>query len=209
MVRLLIYIMIIYFINKIIGSLFGSNKLANRLKPFIKKWEGGLSKDPSDTAAAYPSPWGGYHTNMGVTYSTFVSLSSELGYEVNKDNFINMPDSIWLKIMKKYMGAYPIEEINHLPSIQAVIFTWTWGSGAAGSEKHLANFQRNYFGIQDSNITKQEIVLNFKERVNIFNEAIVFNALCDDRERQFKSFSTWNVHGKGWLNRLNDFRKLF
>jgi hypothetical protein len=36
---------------------------------YIKKWEGGLSKDSRDQAAKDPVPDGsGYHTNIGITW---------------------------------------------------------------------------------------------------------------------------------------------
>src|SRR5690606_10527030 len=106
-----------------------------------------------DTASSYPAPWSykgqtGWHTNKGITYQTFVSNASRLGYEATAENFFKMPDEIWLKILKGvYMKAFPLDRISHLPRIQAVIITWAWGSGPAGAERYLANFQRQVMGI--------------------------------------------------------------
>lgn len=194
-------------------------KLKNKLVPFMLKYEGGLSRAKTDTASSNPAPWSyqghsDWHTNKGVTYSTFKSLSSKLGYEATADNFFNMPMNIWYKILEGgYMGAYPLSEIAHLPRIQAVIITWSWGSGTGGvgfgSEKRLAEFQRTIFNIQDSNITKKEIIENFKSRVTPLNERKIFLQLCDWREADFKKMSSFAANGKGWLNRLEAFKKLF
>ena len=45
----------------VIGGQYLINKYTNvmlltRLVPFMKKWEGGLSRDPSDTASSRPAP---------------------------------------------------------------------------------------------------------------------------------------------------------
>ena len=64
---------------------------------FIKSKEGGLSSATTDTASRNPSPCGNgsngqpYHTNKGVTWSTFSSNASSLGYSASCSNFLNMP----------------------------------------------------------------------------------------------------------------------
>lgn len=199
-----------FLINKYLNVM-----LLSKLVPFILESEGGLSRDPFDKEAARPAPWEhegqtGWHTNKGVTYTTFVTNASRLGYAATSDNFFKMPDDIFLKILKGgYMASYPLDKINHLPRIQAVIITWAWGSGVSGSERYLADFQREVMGIQDSNITKQEIVENFRKKVNPINEKEWFDKLCDRRALDFSKMSTYSQHGKGWMNRLNKFRKLF
>lgn len=192
-----------------------NTQLLKKLIPFIIRWEGGLSRATTDTASKNPAPWihygqSGWHTNKGITYSTFVSLAKKIGYSITPKNFFEMSDSLWYKILQHgYVKAYPLHLINHLPRIQAVIITWAWGSGTAGSERRLANFQRDSMGIVDSNITKAEIVANFKKRVNTRNERKWFDALCDRREADFRRMSTFAANGRGWLRRLADFRKTF
>lgn len=199
-----------FLINKILNVM-----LLGKLTPFLLQYEGGLSRDSFDEASSHPAPWAykgvsGYHTNKGVTYSTFVALAPKCGYAITPDNFFLMPNDIWLKILKEgYMKPYPLDKISHLPRIQAVIITWAWGSGVSGSETYLARFQREVMGINDSNITPSEIVDNFKKRINPINELEWFNKLCDRRSSDFKKMNTYYKHGKGWETRLNAFRKLF
>jgi lysozyme family protein len=192
-----------------------NGELLKKLIPFITRWEGGLSRATTDTASHNPAPWSysgktGWHTNKGITYSTFVSLAKKIGYAITPSNFFTMPDSLWFKILQSgYMKAYPLHLINHLPRVQAVIITWAWGSGTAGSERRLANFQRQVMGIRDSNITKSEIVNNFLTRISPRNELKWFQALCDRREADFRRMSTFAANGRGWLRRLADFRITF
>lgn len=206
---------VVVFVGQYLLNKFLNTMLLGKLSKFIQKWEGGLSRDTKDTASSNPAPWTykgqtGWHTNKGITYSAFVSNANRLGYAPTAENFFTMPDAIWYKILKEvYVKGFPIEKIAHLPRIQAVIITWAWGSGIGGAELRLARFQREVMGIQDSNITRTEIVDNFKKRITPLNELEWFNKLCDRRLADFKKMSSWSAHGNGWTNRLNDFRKTF
>lgn len=205
----------------IAGGVMVVYKISNRksfmqkLVEFIKKWEGGLSRAKSDTASQYPAPWEyngqkGWHTNMGITYKTFTSLAKKIGYAVSAENFFNMSGDLWMKILLEgYMKPYPLHKIKHLPRIQAVIITWAWGSGLGGSERRLAGFQREVMGIVDGDITKDEIIENFKRYVTKVNERKWFHLLCDRRAEDFMKMSTFAANGKGWLRRLADFRETF
>jgi len=197
--------------NYILNKYF--NIMLKKLAPFIQRWEGGLSRDPKDTASKAPAPWtykgvNGWHTNKGVTFATFQSLASKLNYKITPENFFFMPDDLWLKILKNgYMKPWNLEPINHLPRIQAVIITWSWGSGVGGATTRLQKFLKDETG---KNINgRNQIIQTLKNNINTFNELDWFHKLCDRRLADYKKMPTWNQHGKGWTNRLNDFRKTF
>lgn len=208
-------VLMIYAIQFLLNQVIQSNAMLLKLVPFIQKWEGGLSRDPNDTASSQPAPWTyqgktGWHTNKGITYATFKGNASRLGYAPTAENFFQMPDDLWLKILRGgYMSAFPLDQINHLPRIQAVIITWAWGSGVGGAESRLAKFQREVMGVNDSNITKAEIVANFKKKINPMNEREWFNKLCDRRAEDYSKIPTCSTHCRGWNNRLREFRQLF
>ncbi len=214
-------IVLTVFIKRIIQKFMSKYLVIGKLKPLLAKYEGGLSRDSDDNASAYPAPWewrdpkdgvmkSGWHTNKGVTYQTFKGMASKLGYKATAKNFFEMPDKIWVDIISKgFWEMYPMDEISHLPRIQAVIFTWTWGSGPGGSEKYLAAFQREVMGIKDSNITKAEIVANFKRHVNSLNEKKVFLQLCERRAQDFSQMADYWKYKNNWLKRLNEFKNLF
>ena len=74
-------------------------KVSN-IRSFIQAWEGGLSRNTTDSASSMPAPWmykgvTGWHTNKGVTYKAFVGLANKVGYEISAENFFTMPDRIW------------------------------------------------------------------------------------------------------------------
>ena len=77
---------------------------------FIKSKEGGLSSATTDTASRNPAPCGNgsngkpYHTNKGVTWETFSSNASSLGYTASCSNFLNMPMKFGVKFISKVIG---------------------------------------------------------------------------------------------------------
>lgn len=209
---------VLLFVAAIINSRSSTNQMMDKLIPFILKKEGGLSRDPQDTASKNPAPWPydngngmqtGWHTNKGVTYTTFIGNASKAGYAPTADNFFKMPNNVWRPVLRAYEEAFPIERIKHLPKIQAVIITWAWGSGPHGTETRLARFQREVMGIEDDNITRAEIVENFRRRITRANEEMWFQKLNDRRAEDFAKMPTFSAHGRGWLKTLKRFRVLF
>ena len=120
--------------------------------PFIRKVEGGLSSDPKDSASKNASPCGnknGYpiHTNKGIQWATFKGLASKGGYSASCDNFINMPDSVWLKVYKAgFWDAVKGDKIKN-QAIANVFVEMTWGSGlgSISSGKGTISFMNNFF----------------------------------------------------------------
>jgi hypothetical protein len=59
--------------------------------PVLKKYEGGLSKAKTDTASKNPVPDGsGYHTNKGITWSTFKAMAQTIDYTATPTLFYQM-----------------------------------------------------------------------------------------------------------------------
>lgn len=212
---ILICTTIIVFIGFIFYKRMTKELFIKKIAAFIKRIEGGLGRGSEDNASSYPAPWPykgqtGWHTNKGVTFRTFESNAKKLGYKVTPENFFEMPDDIWWKIFSQViMSPWNLSRIDHLPRIQAVIITWSWNSGPGGTERLLADFQREVMGIKDSNITKTEIIENFRKHVNSSNELKWFNALCDRRIEDYKQMEDYPTYGKGWLNAVAKFRKEF
>ena len=102
--------------------------------PYIQKAEGGLSRATTDTASKSPSPFEhngktGWHTNRGITWDTFKGLSNKAGYAVNKDNFIFMPDNIWLKIYRVGFWDAARGVLYTSQPIANAVVDWAWASG--------------------------------------------------------------------------------
>jgi len=168
-----------------------------------KKEEGGLSKAKTDTASKYPSPYEyngsyGWHTNRGVTYQAFKSLSSKLGYINNRENFINMPDSIWLKIAKN--GYWDTVNLDQMKSqaLANLFFSWQWGAGF-GWRNRIKRY------LKTKNI--EWSINNLKGLPDLINDLVSREGekkILDELIEQYKEFYislNQPANIKGWLNR--------
>lgn len=184
--------------------------------PLIKKHEGGLTGDPRDiSAAANPSPCGidkkynkPYHTNKGVTYATFKGNAASSGYDASCDNFLKMPDDIWLKIFKNgYWNPMGLDNLNS-KGISFLLVDFAWGSGVGGTKSWLTGFLKRNYNIAASNTTSRISELN-----NLIskNENDLINKLYEDRLSHLKSLrggSLWTTYGKGWKRRLDELKNI-
>ena len=181
---------------------------------FIKSKEGGLSSATTDTASNNPSNCGKgsngkpYHTNKGVTWSTFKGLSSKLGYSASCDNFMKMPDDIWGKIYKDgYWNPMQGDRIQN-QAIANTFVEMAWGSGVGsntstrGAIPYLKNFFKSKYNKNFSNIT--EIVNYVNELDNDGQTPELFEKLYDFRKSLYTSFNQPS-NLKGWFNRLDAF----
>lgn len=170
-----------------------------KLKPFILKWEGGLSRDKTDTASKYPCPTplkgvGGYHTNKGVTYAAWVSAFGK-----DKDlRFLNMNDEDWEFIMKKkYWDIWKADEIKD-QKVANTLVDWIWGSGAWGIK-----IPQEMLGL------KADGVVGAKTLEAINKQGADFLLKLYERRKQFlygiaRRNPSQHRFLKGWLNRMND-----
>jgi hypothetical protein len=181
---------------------------------FIKAKEGGLSSATTDTASRNPSNCGNgsngkpYHTNKGVTWSTFKDLSSKLGYSASCDNFKKMPDDIWGKIYKDgYWNPMQGDRIqNQAVANTFVEMAWLSGVGSNTSTKGAIGYLKSFF---KKNYNKD--FDNISEIVNYVNDlddngqsSQLFEKLYDFRKSLYTSFNQPS-NLKGWINRLDAF----
>lgn len=180
---------------------------------FIKRWEGGLSRDPDDTGpAANASPCvyngqTGWHTNKGITYMAFKAGS---GYEKSCENFLTMPDDVWLKIFKQdfwdkfYLDSYKSQ------AIADIVVSWAWGSGLGGSYKQLAKFLNANYGTSFQETTSgynNENALKIRDKFNELTRRGKEKEIREGLLEQYREFYISLNRPKyinGWLNRLND-----
>lgn len=182
---------------------------------FIKKWEGGLSNNPNDPASAFAMPCSyagqtGWHTNKGITWQTFSSNGTVLGYSASCENFIRMPDYIWLRIFKKlYWDKFLLDEYQS-QAIADIIVAWAWGSGIGGSYRQLARFLNTNYGADLPDGKTDFSTANTTRIKNLFNaitrknkrEATVQEELIE-HYRSFYISLNRPYYITGWLNRLN------
>lgn len=174
---------------------------------YIKRWEGGLSRDPKDRAANDPVPDGsGYHTNKGVTWSTFKGLAKQVGYTATPALFYKMPDNIWLAIYKiGYWNPVQGDKINS-QGIAELMADWAWGSGPGTATKFLQRYLNQYkYGLFVDGNFGQKTLIALNDHIKKVGAKRAFENIYNVRLDFLKSLSDWSVFGTGWLNRMKDF----
>ena len=185
-----------------------------KIVSFIKAKEGGLSSATTDTASNNPSNCGNgsngrpYHTNKGVTWSTFKGLSSKLGYSATCDNFKKMPDDIWGKIYKDgYWNPMQGDRIkNQAIANTFVEMAWLSGVGSNTSTRGAIAYLKKFF---KSKYNKSfDTITQIVDYVNELDEqgqtSELFEKLYDFRKSLYTSFNQPS-NLKGWVNRLDAF----
>lgn len=174
--------------------------------PITKKYEGGLSNSKTDKASSYPSPYfyngvNDWHTNKGVTYKTFEYLSGKLGYENNSENFINMPDSIWLRIVKEsFWDKLNLDKVKS-QAVANLMFSWIWGSGYAWRNKFKDYLRKYKVEWSIDNFNDIPVVLN--RLTDKYGEKKIFDELVQQKKEYLESLNQpSNING--WLKRLNE-----
>jgi lysozyme family protein len=169
--------------------------------PYIKQYEGGLSKSQKDSARFNPAPftYKGYntwHTNKGVTWKTFLDYSKILGYKASASNFFNMPDDIWLKIYKKGYWDIVKGDLYKSDVIASAVSDMGFMSGPEKTRLKLIKWINSEFKANAKTYNE------FVDFVNNQEEKILFPALIAFRKRHFLSINQPSNHS-GWLNRMD------
>lgn len=179
--------------------------------PFIKKWEGGFSKDPYDPAAKnLPPELQGVHTNAGVTWGTYKTVARPvLGVDPTPFHFMNLTDQEWGLILKKRFWDKIRGDSIKSQIIANALSDYYWHSGhnAVKSMQKVLNehFDQNLkidgvlgpISLRSINLVSSDIALfslYMIERFNFINYII-------SKNRRLERFR------KGWYNRMSDLIK--
>jgi len=192
-------------------------EVSKKIMNFLNKWEGGLSRDPKDSASSYPNPLKydgvyGWHTNKGITYKTWESYKGKNA----KKAFFEMSEEDVLEIFKKgYWDKVQGDKIKSQAVANALV-SWAWGSGAYGAIKQI---QRLLGCTADGIIGKNTLkAINSEDEKELFDKMIkaresFFRYITNERnarnQAQRTRFRNNTRFLRGWLNRLNDFNDKF
>ena len=193
-----------------------TTKMANidKLIPFILKWEGGFVNDPTDRGGA---------TNKGVTLATYEAYCKRKGYpRPTVERLKNIPDAHWREIVKTmFWDKWKADDI-HSQKVANILVDWVWGSGIHGIKKPQALLGVKVDGIVGDktlsavNFADPEELFDaiYQERVKFLN-AIVSNSVAAYEKKIGRKATdaellkfTQKRFAKGWLNRLQDIKKL-
>ena len=169
---------------------------------YILRWEGGLSKHQRDSASRHPVPDGsGHHTNKGVTWRVFASV---YGNEA-VDRFYRMTHADFKGIYKLYWNGVKADLI-HSQVLGEYVTDFAWGSGVAGASRQVQkwlNTQGYKVGV-DGKIGNQTVTA-INQLIKDKGEKAAFESLNAHRRHFLSGLKDFDVFGKGWFNRLNDF----
>lgn len=168
--------------------------------------EGGKSRDPEDNAAKNPVPDGtGYHTNKGVTWSTFVSLGPKIGYNPTAQLFYVMPTEIWLKIYKQgYWDKIGGDGIKS-QAIANMLAQRAWGSGSKKANEMIQQLLNEFgFKIPIDGKTGSETISAINQATSTkIKERKFYDAFYKKNMAWLQSLSDWWKYKNGWNKRMN------
>lgn len=179
--------------------------------PFVKKWEGGLSRDKSDSASAHPCPTPhkgvlGWHTNKGITYAVW---AKNWGTKVDH-RFFEMNDYDWGIIYKNGYWDKIKGDFIQSQSVANISVCMAWGSGPVQAGKIMQRACNDLGAdlLVDGLIGNHSITW-----LNKLDEKLLFERLIERRELFFRELCKTTPRNekflKGWLNRLADLNKNF
>lgn len=184
--------------------------LLDKYIEFTKRWEGGLTGDPADSASSHmcPTPLKGkhYHTNVGITYAVW-----RAEYGPDQDHrFLNMNSMDWFRVFKK--GYWDQMRADEYTSMNCAIFIvgMCWGSGKRQATKSLqqAIINCGVNVVKDGELGPKTIAA-----ANSIDPCKLFNSLTAERERFFRAIAQPGSKNakflKGWLNRLRSYKVEF
>jgi lysozyme family protein len=171
---------------------------------YILKWEGGLSKHERDSASKHPVPDGsGYHTNKGITWRVFKSIYGSSQESINR--FYRMTHDDFRGVYKIYWNAVKADLISS-QILAEYVTDFAWGSGVAGSTRQIQRWLNSEgFNIVVDGKFGNQTVNAINKLIQDKGERLVFESLNAHRRAFLRTLRDFNVFGKGWLNRLDDF----
>lgn len=176
------------------------------IKEFTLKKEGGLSRAKTDSASKYPAPctykgYNDWHTNKGITWQTFKTVSEKLGIEPNCNAFFNMTDKNWEIISKRiFWDVWNLDNFKS-QAIANLIFQSGYGSGIYGALNMWNKFFKTDFK------SPKELTEYLTPKIRS-GELKLFNKMWQYRLNWLLSLPNQQANYKGWQNRMNDLKTL-
>jgi hypothetical protein len=180
--------------------------LFQRYAKFTGHAEGGLSKDPNDSASKYVEA-GKYHTNRGVICPTFQKYAKLIGVEPTYSNFISLTKEQANKVLYAYYTFAANGIKNEITGL--ILSNIYWGSGnVLGKHTRLA-LKKMGLPVAITGSLDQSI----KATINLQDPAKFNRALLDVRKEFLQGLAISRPANqkflKGWLAREKRFEDEF
>ena len=161
---------------------------AERLIPFILKWEGGYVNDKYDKGGA---------TNKGITISTFRHF---YGSKMTVEDLQNITDEQWEKIfLVGFWRPFRADDIKS-QSIANICVDWAWASGTTTAIRQV----QKILGVTADGIVGDITIgaINKCDAEDLFNR--IKKARIDFVNAIVRNNPTQARFSRGWVNRIND-----
>lgn len=180
--------------------------------PFILQEEGGLSKSQQDSARFDPVPDGsGYHTNKGVTWTTWKGFAPSLGYNDITSSikaWYAMSPTDWGAIFKAGYWNVVLGDSIKSQGAAEVLVDWAWMSGPGNAVKGLQHFLNAWLPQMGKNMPLVEDggmgpnTLNALNAATAINEKKFVSDFTDYRGAWLKSLPNEQANQVGWASRI-------
>ena len=173
----------------------------------VKLAEAGYSDDRGDNGNFIDVSGGGKRfigTNHGISAPILAGHFKEQGVKrlLTKDDMMNLSYKTALKIYKSnYWNAQNLSEISD-QNVANVIYDGCVNQGVDAMRSIVRDaLEDNGIEISDNDVIFSKEVLT---KANGIDPVELFNSIKKFRESRYKKSQTFNRHGKGWLNRLDN-----
>lgn len=172
----------------------------------VKTAEAGYSNDRGDTGNYIDVPGGKRFigTNHGISAPILDEYFKSQGIKrlLTKDDMINLSYQTALKIYKSdYWDAQHLGELSD-QSVANIIYDGCVNQGSDAMRSIVRDaLEENGVKISNNDVIFSKEVLS---KANQVNQVKLFNSIKKFRELRYKESDTFDRHGEGWLNRLDN-----
>ena len=172
----------------------------------VKLAEAGYSDDRGDNGNYIDVPGGRRFigTNHGISAPILDEYFKSQGVKrlLTKDDMINLSYETALKIYKSdYWDAQNLGELSD-QNVANIIYDGCVNQGSDAMRSIVRNaLEANGVDISDDDVIFSKEVLS---KANKLNQVKLFNSIKKFRESRYKESDTFDRHGTGWLNRLDN-----
>jgi lysozyme family protein len=179
--------------------------LTKKYLDYLEKWEGG------DNLANLAFDAGG-RTNKGITIATWSRLAPRLGYDPTLNGLLKMTYEQWTAMVNEYGKSLVL---SGLPEGAAFhVFDYFWGSGSYGV---MVVQKRIQYNAETGNLLIDGV---FGPRSNVALKRFIsannnwYQLLVDDRKNHMDQLRNTGLpqytrNYRGWMNRIEEFERLF
>ena len=191
------------------NSKFASFERAQHL---VKMAEAGYSSDRNDTGNWINVPGGGQRfigTNHGISAPVLAQYFKDKGINrlISKQDMMDLEYETALEIYKKdYWNAARLSNFKS-QSIANVLYDECVNQGVGAALSDVKKSMQNMGHETDEIGSWKEFHKELTPKVNKMStkeKKELFNQIKTERLERYEGADTWEEHGEGWQNRLND-----